>query len=184
MNGIVPYVASRGWLLSRGITFWGFIHVVACVRASFLLWLSDGAPSVCTPCCYAIICPRTFGSLPPCGCREWSCPEHSQTRICLSCLEVLCVCSRERTCWVTQWLCASPSEGAPRLWLLHIHQTAMLSSPGASACPPLAVRSSSFCTRQTFPTLPRGTCSETAVPCGQTWVPVLWAVRCPTLELS
>ena len=32
---------TYGWLLSLGLTFTGFIHVVACISASFLLWLNN-----------------------------------------------------------------------------------------------------------------------------------------------
>lgn len=39
-TGIIPYIALCVWLLSLSARFWRFIHIVACIDTSFLLWLN------------------------------------------------------------------------------------------------------------------------------------------------
>ena len=54
INGLIQHVASCVWCLTLSIIFSGFIHVVAYIRTSFFLWLSNIPLYRHATCCLSI----------------------------------------------------------------------------------------------------------------------------------
>ena len=79
MNEIILYLSSCDWLISLNIMSSRFIHIVACVRISFLF----KAEQYFSVCIFSFICQWTFRSLLFLGCCE-SCDECGCTHLSLS----------------------------------------------------------------------------------------------------